>query len=186
MTTPPAQRKRLRALARASIEHGLRHDRPVAVLLDEWPAALRRPRATFVTLQREGRLRGCIGALEPEPSRPLVQDVAMNAFGAAFRDPRFAPLSTSDYLDIEIHVSVLSPIEPLVARSESDLLRQLRPGIDGLIFEEGERRGTFLPAVWRSLPGAGEFLAQLKAKAGFPPDYWSDSIRTYRYTTEEF
>ena len=184
MTTPPEQREQLRGLARASIEHGLRRDQPVEVLLDDWPATLQQRRSTFVTLHRQERLRGCIGALEA--TRPLVRDVALNAFAAAFRDPRFPPLDAGELAEIEIHVSVLSPIEALEARSEADLLRQLRPGVDGLIVEEGERRGTFLPAVWRSLPQADEFLAELKAKAGFPPDYWSESVRAYRYTTEEF
>lgn len=184
MTTPPELREALRALARASIEHGLHRERPVDVNLDDWPAALRRRRSTFVTLHLQEQLRGCIGALEA--SRPVVEDVALNAFAAAFRDPRFDPVTTVDFPDIEIHVSLLSPIEPLAVRSEADLLRQLRPGVDGLIFEEGERRGTFLPAVWRSLPRPGDFLAQLKAKAGLPPDYWSETVRAFRYTTEEF
>lgn len=184
MSTPPEQRETLRALARASIEHGLRNHQPLPVRPDEWPAVLHRKRASFVTLHQDDRLRGCVGALEPE--RPLVRDVAMNAFAAAFQDPRFAPITASDYPGIELHVSVLSLIEPLAVRSEAELLQRLRPGVDGLIIEEGRRRGTFLPAVWRSLPSAVDFLAQLKAKAGLPPDYWSDTVRAYRYTTEEF
>lgn len=184
MNTPPESREWLRALAGASIEHGLRNDRPLEVRLDDWPAALRERRSTFVTLHLAEQLRGCIGALEA--TRPLVQDVAMNAFAAAFRDPRFEPVTESDHADLEIHVSVLSPIEPLDVRTEADLLSRLRPGVDGLIVEEGARRGTFLPAVWRSLPSAPDFLAQLKAKAGLPPDYWSETVRAYRYTTEEF
>lgn len=184
MSMSPALRERLRDLARASIEYGLQADRPIHVELDVWPESLHEERATFVTLELEERLRGCIGALEP--SRPLVRDVAANAFAAAFRDPRFSPVTTFDFPDLSIHVSVLSPVEPLDVGSEADLLQQLRPGVDGLIFEEGGRRGTFLPAVWRSLPDARDFLIQLKAKAGLPPGYWSESVRAYRYTTEEF
>jgi uncharacterized protein len=184
MSTPPDQRARLLALARASVEHGLAHDEPVAVCLDDWPAPLRRQRATFVTLRLRDRLRGCIGALEA--ARPVVEDVAHNAFAAAFRDPRFDPVTTFDYPDVQIHVSVLSPIEPLEARSEAELLGLIRPGVDGLILEEGGRRGTFLPAVWRSLPSAADFLAELKAKAGLPRDYWSETVRISRYTAEEF
>ena len=184
MSTPPALRERLRSLARASIEHGLEKDRPLEVVLQEWPAAAREKRSSFVTLELEGRLRGCIGALEP--TRPLAQDVSINAFAAAFRDPRFSPLTTFDYPGIELHVSVLSAIEPLEVRSEAELLRQLRPGVDGLILEEGERRGTFLPAVWRSLPQPVDFVDQLRAKAGLPPGYWSDELCAFRYTTEEF
>lgn len=184
MSTSPTHRRSLRALARDSIEHGLRHHEPVRVSLEAWPERLRQPCSTFVTLRLGDRLRGCVGALEP--ARPLARDVAVNAFAAAFRDPRFTPLTTVEFTDIEVHVSLLSPIEPLVASSEADLIRQLRPGVDGLIFEEGDRRGTFLPTVWRSLPSAGDFLAQLKTKAGLPPDYWSETLRAYRYTTEEF
>lgn len=184
MTTSPALRERLRGLARASIRHGLEQRRPIDVLLHEWPDALVEKRSTFVTLKQNRQLRGCIGALEA--TRPLVRDLAMNAFAAAFRDPRFSPVTMAEFQGLEIHVSVLSPIEPLPVQSEAELLEKLRPDVDGLVLEEGERRGTFLPAVWRNLPDAGEFLTQLKLKAGLAPDYWSESIRTYRYTTEEF
>lgn len=184
MTTPPALRERLRDLAQASIQHGVERGGPVPVRLEEWPESLTSERCSFVTLHHEGQLRGCVGALEA--TRPLVADVAANAFAAAFNDPRFPPVSLMEYLDLDIHVSVLSPKQPMSITSEADLLSQLRPGVDGLVLEDGSRRGTFLPAVWRSLPDARDFLAQLKAKAGLPPDYWSASIRTYRYTTEEF
>lgn len=184
MTLPPHLRERLRGLARASIEHGVERGGPVPVRLGEWPEPLKAKRCSFVTLQYENQLRGCIGALEP--TRALVSDIAANAFAAAFKDPRFEPVTLVEYLDLDIHVSVLSPKEPMTVRSEADLLQQLRPGVDGLVIEEGARRGTFLPAVWRSLPDARNFLAQLKAKAGLPADYWPESIKTYRYTTEEF
>lgn len=184
MSTPPALRDRLQGLARASICHGLKRACPLDVDPGEWPSVARQKRATFVTVHHNGDLRGCVGALEA--SRSLAQDVAANAFAAAFRDPRFAPLAESEFPGIEIHISLLSPIEPLTAASESELLGELRPGIDGLILEDGARRATFLPAVWHKVPEAGAFLAQLKAKAGFPADRWSESIRVYRYTAEEF
>lgn len=184
MSTPLVLRRRLRDLAHASIEYGLEADRPIEVDLDEWPESLREKRASFVTLELNERLRGCIGALDA--TRPLVRDVAANAFAAAFHDPRFPPVTPLDVAGLDLHVSVLSPVERLGVRSEAELLERLRPGIDGLILEERGRRGTFLPAVWRSLPEAREFLDQLKAKAGFPRDYWSESVCAYRYTTEEF
>lgn len=184
MSTPPALRERLRVLAHTSIQHGIERGGPVPVRLQEWPERLIAKRCTFVTLHLGGRLRGCVGALEAR--RALVQDLASNAFAAAFEDPRFPPVNIDEFPELDIHVSVLSPKQPLTARSEADLLLQLRPGVDGLVIEDGSRRGTFLPTVWRSLPDARDFLAQLKAKAGLPADYWSDSIRTYRYTTEEF
>lgn len=181
---PADLREALRGLARESIQHGLRHARPVDVLVEDWPEPLRTAGSSFVTLYLFDELRGCIGALEA--SRPLVRDVAMNAYAAAFRDPRFDAVSSGDLPDLAIHLSVLSPLEPLEVRSEAELLDRLRPGIDGLVLEEQGRRGTFLPAVWRSLPDPAEFLSNLKAKAGLPPDYWSGSVRVYRYTTEEF
>lgn len=184
MSTPATLRERLRGLARASIRHGLENSCPIDVLLHEWPDSLVEKRSTFVTLQQNRQLRGCIGALEA--TRPLVRDLAANAFAAAFRDPRFPPVTAADFPELEIHVSVLSAIELFPVESEVELLEKLRPNVDGLVLEEGDRRGTFLPAVWRSLPEAGEFLKQLKLKAGLEPGYWSESIRAYRYTTEEF
>lgn len=184
MITPPALRQKLLGLARDSIQHGVEQGGPVPVRLDDWPGSVVARRCSFVTLHYEGRLRGCVGALEA--TRALVEDVAANAFAAAFQDPRFTPVTPDEYLDLDIHVSVLSPKEPMTVASEDDLLCQLRPGVDGLVIEEGSRRGTFLPAVWRSLPDPRDFLDQLKAKAGLPTGYWSESIRTYRYTTEEF
>lgn len=139
-------------------------------------------RATFVTLEIGGQLRGCIGMLEAH--RPLANDVAENAFSAAFRDPRFPPLSDVEFDDLEISISVLSPPEEMSFSSEKDLLDQIRPGIDGLILEEGFRKGTFLPSVWEQLSEKEAFLEHLKQKAGLPPGYWSDTLRVFRYTAE--
>lgn len=119
-----------------------------------------------------------------EAIQPLVQDIAENAFSAAFRDPRFPPLEAGELSDLSIHLSILSPAEELTFASQEDLLAQLRPGIDGLILQEGHRRGTFLPTVWDSLPTSDQFLRHLKQKAGLPPDYWSDTLKVFRYTTE--
>jgi hypothetical protein len=180
----PATQQTLLELARASIRHGLTHHRPLAVDPAAYPPALRAERAAFVTLNRGGRLRGCIGHLEA--CQPLVQDVAENAYAAAFRDPRFPPLTPDEFEEIAIHVSVLTVPEPLEIASEDDLITRLRPGVDGLILEDGLHRGTFLPAVWDSLPRPAQFVGQLKLKAGLPLGYWSDRIRVSRYTTESF
>ncbi len=174
----------LHRVAREAIEHGLETGRPLRVDTQRYPAPLREPRATFVTLKRDGQLRGCIGTLEA--IRPLVDDVAHNAYAAAFGDPRFPPLQSAELDGLEIHISVLSPATPMQFDSEQDLLRQLRPGVDGLVLEDGYHRGTFLPAVWESLPEPRAFLQHLKLKAGLPADYWSDTIRVSRYTTETF
>lgn len=177
-------RETLLRIAGESIRHGLEQGRPLPVTAAAFPEPLQAERATFVTLERAGALRGCIGSLEA--FRPLVEDVAHNAYAAAFSDPRFPPLGPAELADLGLTVSVLSPAEPLAFASEDDLLRQLRPGVDGLILEERGRRGTFLPAVWSSLPEPRQFLAQLKLKAGLDPEYWSETIRIDRYTTETF
>lgn len=145
---------------------------------------LDRPAATFVTLTKNGELRGCIGSLEAH--RPLRQDVAENAHAAAFRDPRFAPVSVAEWPQVRVEVSLLTPPETLLVRDEADLRRQLRPGIDGVIFQAGQRRATFLPQVWDQLPTAESFLAQLKQKAGLSPDYWSSEVRIQRYQVQKW
>jgi AmmeMemoRadiSam system protein A len=151
---------------------------------EDFDAPLRAVRASFVTLNHSGMLRGCIGHLEA--TLPLVEDVAENAFSAAFRDPRFPALTDAEYAGLELHISVLTPAEPLACDSERDLLRQMRPYRDGLILSEGLRRGTFLPSVWEQLPDPRDFLLHLKRKAGLPDEYWSPSLQVYRYETESF
>ncbi len=180
----PGQRRILLDIARRSIAHGLEYGRPLAVDPAAHDPRLQAPGASFVTLHLGRELRGCIGSLEPH--RPLVNDVAANAFAAAFQDPRFPPLAPDELGALHIYISVLGEATPMDFTSEEDLLRQLRPGIDGLILEADGHRGTFLPSVWESLPEPRQFLRQLKLKAGLPPDYWSDRLRVLRYTTESF
>jgi AmmeMemoRadiSam system protein A len=174
-------RAELLDVARASIRERLRED-VLTVRHEQFADALREVRATFVTLHVNGALRGCIGTLEA--TRALVADVAHNAGAAAFDDPRFPALAWREYERLTIHISILSPAEPIRFSSEADLVTRLRPNVDGLILETDSRRGTFLPAVWESLPDPREFLRHLKQKAGLPPDYWSDDLRIRRYTVE--
>lgn len=182
MSLNKAHQKQLLALAKASIQHGLQTGKPLKIDLVDYPAELQERRATFVTLHINHELRGCIGVLEA--IRPLAEDIAENAFSAAFKDSRFPPLSPDEFKGLEIHLSILTPAELIVFTSEQDLINQLQPGIDGLILQEGHRRGTFLPSVWESLPKPEQFLRHLKQKAGLPPIYWSNSIRVFRYRTE--
>lgn len=180
----PEHKTTLLQIARDSIEHNLYHNKPLAVSLDDYPAELQEKRASFVTLKTNRTLRGCIGVLEA--IRALVDDVAYNAQAAAFNDPRFNPLSRSEFDQLDIHISILSPHSEVHFSSEQELIDQLRINIDGLLLEEGYHRGTFLPSVWESVADPTDFLRHLKVKAGLDPDYWSDSIRVYRYTTESF
>ncbi len=149
------------------------------------PAAwLRQPGASFVTLTRAGELRGCIGTLEAR--RPLGEDVRENAVAAAFRDPRFAPLTRAEFASIRVEVSVLSSSVPIVVASETEALASLRPHVDGVVFEYGHTRSTFLPQVWEQLPEPAAFLAHLKRKAGLSADFWSDAVRLSRYTVTKW
>lgn len=181
---PDNERHLLKKLARDSISHGLRHGAPMPVDLDSLPASLRAPGACFVTLYVHGTLKGCIGSLEAH--RPLAEDVAHNAFAAAFRDHRFTPVDDASFSVLEIHLSLIGPSSPIDCQSQTDLEASLRSGTDGLIIEDGSHRATFLPSVWESLPTPHAFITALKRKAGLPEDYWSDSLRCYRYTTESF
>jgi AmmeMemoRadiSam system protein A len=201
MSLTKEHQQQLLELAKTSILHGLQAGWPLPIDLAGFPAELMECRATFVTLNKHQQLRGCIGVLEA--FRPLAEDIAENAFRAAFKDPRFPPLTADEFDELEIHLSILTPAEPILFTSEQDLIAQLQPGIDGLILEEsaagsgrsppaidgfvlerGRRRGTFLPSVWEQLPEPRQFLRYLKQKAGLPADYWSENIRVYRYRTE--
>jgi AmmeMemoRadiSam system protein A len=157
-------------------------DRPAAAAAPH--AALAEPGATFVTLTQRGELRGCIGTLEAH--RPLGDDVRHNALAAAFRDPRFAPLAAGEYAITRIEVSLLSAPAPLPIAGEDDLLRQLRPGTDGIVLAWRGRRATFLPQVWESLPAPQDFIAALKQKAGLPARFWDDEVRIARYNVDKW
>jgi len=174
----------LLAIALESIRSGLDHGKPLQLNIGDYSARLSVQRASFVTLNQGEALRGCIGTLEARTS--LVESVADNAWAAAFRDPRFAGLTASEVSDLSIQVSVLSPLKPVMPASEQELLTRMIPGEAGWVLQEENNRGTFLPAVWSSLGKPAEFLRQLKIKAGLSPDYWSDSLKIWRYTTESF
>ena len=178
------EQRQLLALAEQSIRHGLETGRPLTVDPGDYPPTLQQPGACFVTLRRDGELRGCIGSLNAR--QPLVQDLAHNAWAAAFQDPRFMPLQADELAGLELHVSVLGPAEALEVADEAALLAALRPDIDGLILEEGPYRATFLPSVWKQLPEPEQFVQHLKHKAGLPGDYWSAALHFSRYQCEGF
>ena len=173
--------RELLRLARASIEYGLVHERPLPIDYTQLPRALADTAATFTTLRFGGRLRGCCGTLEAV--RPLAEDVAHSAFRAAFRDVRFDPVGKHEFEAIRVEVSVLSPLEPLPFSREADLLRRLTPGVDGLVIIAKGRRATFLPKVWEMLPDPQQFLFALKSKCGLPEKYWSPRLEFQRYRT---
>lgn len=145
---------------------------------------LREPGATFVTLRRSGQLRGCVGTIRAW--RPLREDVWSNARSAAFSDNRFTPLEPGEMPEIRVEVSLLSAPEPVVVTCEDDACRILRPNADGVIFEWGTCRSTFLPQVWEQLPDPREFLGHLKHKAGLPPRFWAPDVKLWRYAVTKW
>jgi AmmeMemoRadiSam system protein A len=151
---------------------------------NDTPAWLAREGASFITLMLAGKLRGCIGTLRAH--RTLGEDVMANAVSAAFRDPRFGRLTPAEFAAISVEVSVLSALEPLAFADEADALRQLRAGLDGLVFEYGHHTSTFLPQVWSDVREPADFLAHLKYKAGLPPDFWDPAVRLSRYTVQKW
>lgn len=186
--TPEAIRRDLIALAARAIRH-YGENREVlngTAVFEDFQYLTQR--ATFITLTLNGQLRGCIGTLKAH--RALCDDVINNAVAAAFQDPRFCPLSSDEFSRLEIAVSILSQPAPLVFESEEDLLAQLVPGEDGLVLRDQAvsppAAGTFLPAVWASLPEPEEFLMALKQKAGLPKGYWSQTLIIERYRAEKF
>ncbi len=132
------------------------------------PSHLLEPGAAFVTLTIDGELHGCIGSVEAR--RPLALDVADNALSAAFNDPRFAPLTPDDLPRLSIEISILNPLQPLAYTSFADLIRQVRPGVDGVLITRKHRRGLLLPQVWERIPDPAEFLSYVCLKAGLAAD----------------
>lgn len=137
-------------------------------------------RGCFVTLHKNGDLRGCIGTIEPV--YPLMEGVCKNALNAAFADPRFPALSADELEAVRIEISVLTVPRELRFKNAGDLEQQLKPGIHGVILSQGTSSATFLPQVWEQLPDKKHFLAHLCLKGGLSPDCWQNPrtrIRVY-------
>lgn len=180
---PETQRAALVQIARQTILNSIGQSAP-QIRIEGVNRPLATARATFVTIKLDGTLRGCVGSVSP--SRPIVVDVAENAYKAAFGDPRFPPVSRAEAERLDIHISVLSTLRPIEAASDSELIRALAPDRDGLVLSAGRRRGLFLPSVWESLPDTRNFVGRLKEKAGLSRDYWGADVKAYRFSTESF
>lgn len=167
-------------IARAAIARVLQVPRAA----DESAPWLAEHGACFVTLTQFGELRGCIGSLQAH--RSLLDDVKGNAVSAALHDPRFTPLSAEEFDITTVEVSLLSATQAMVVRDEADALAQLRPQVDGIVFEYGQYRSTFLPQVWENLARPRDFLAMLRRKAGLPDDFWAAEVKLSRYTVTKW
>ena len=168
-------------IAAASIRHGLEFGAPLVVDAEDYDRILQAWRASFVTLEMSHSLRGCIGTLTA--IQPLIQDVAQQSYAAAFRDPRFPPVSIEEMDNLSISISILTEPTPITFSDEADLCQQLRPGIDGLILDAPGHYATFLPAVWEQVGDAAEFIQHLKLKMGLAPGDWPRGISAQRYET---
>lgn len=185
MPLSPQDRQTLLTLAREAIARHLRGEGSPPVDVDAVSEGLRRDGASFVTLTKDGVLRGCIGSLEQR--RSLVLDVRENAVAAAFHDPRFPPVSAKELDALRVQVSVLSVPQPLSYDGPDDLIAKLRPGVDGVVIESGWNRATFLPQVWEKLPDPHQFLEHLCLKACLSTDvYRRPGLDVYTYQVEKF
>ncbi len=179
-----AHRPDLINIVRGAIAFGLNTGQPPSIRADAaLPPLLAAQGAAFVTLRRDGALRGCIGS--PVAWRPLIVDVAQHAFNAAFKDPRFPALHVLELAGLDLSVSVLTPPEPMRFAGEADLLAQLRPGIDGLNIEDAGRRSLYLPSVWEEIADRRTFLTTLKLKAGLPAGHFSHTFTAQRFRSIE-
>jgi len=174
----------LKEIAKKSIEHGLLYNKPLIPSVEDLPKPLKEHKASFVTLNKQEELRGCIGSIFAQS--PLAVDVAENAFNAAFRDPRFSPLKKEELSLIEIKISVLSPFEKINAKNLKELLSIIREHKDGIYLKSPDGKATFLPDVWEKVPSKEVFIHELYRKAHLPIDYPFHKIEWYRYTTESF
>ena len=173
----------LLALAAQATRYAVDQGDPLPVDPDTFPTPLQAKGATFVTLKIAGKLRGCIGSLRA--TEPLVVDIAYNAHGAVARDSRFPTVILDELVELEVSISVLSPLSPIKFTDEDDLLTQLRPGVDGLVIADQGQRSTFLPQVWDDLPEPINFLNKLIRKADLDPDQPSKTMKAWRYTVSD-
>ena len=173
------QRRQLLRLARTSIESTL-DGRAPEVRAEEFDEDLRRPAGAFVTLRKNGDLRGCIGSIRAV--EPLYRAVESSAISAAFRDPRFFPVRKDEIGHLELEISVMGPIEQV-----SDV-NEIEVGRDGLIVSRGRFVGLLLPQVASEYGWDREtFLDQTCLKAGLQPDAWrSPDTRIEKFAAEVF
>ncbi len=164
-----------------SIKNGYQTGHPYCVNLRHYPVELAIPRATFVTLKKNHILRGSYGSLEA--IFPLAEDIAENAFAAAYQDPMLPPLRKNELNNIDIYISILSTPQLIVYQTQQELLDQIQPFKDGIILEHKDERATLLPMFWINFPNKHQFIRQLKHKSGLSPDNFSKQLTFYRYTT---
>jgi len=180
-----SDKRELLRLAREAIDAAVREKPFPPVDTARLAPALLRQGTCFVTLTESGELRGCIGGLHALD--PLYEDARQHAMQAATRDYRFPPVTPDEAPKLDIEISVLTEPQPLNYDAPEDLLRLLRPEVDGVIISQGYRRATFLPQVWERVPDPEIFLSMLCEKMGAPPDSWRRTkLEVQTYQVESF
>jgi len=169
--TPDEDKRYLLQLARTVILDHL-GEKPANPLPTRKSPVFSEKRGCFVTLHADGRLRGCIGTIEPV--KTLIAAVKENAVHAGFHDPRFSPVTLNEMEHITIEISVLTRPEPLNFRDADELKKQIKPGVHGVILSRGYNRATFLPQVWEQISETETFLGHLCQKAGMEKTCWKD------------
>jgi len=180
-----SEKKTLLKVARNAIAKVVFGEKPPIITLADYSPNLQEDGVTFVTLTKTGKLRGCIGALEPY--QPLVLDVQEHAVASAMNDFRFPNVSEEELPHIKIEISRLTPIKPLNYSTPHELMSLLRVKVDGVLIKYGGRRATFLPQVWEQVPDPVRFLSQLCMKMGMKPELWREQeLEVYTYQVEKF
>ncbi|MDH5719899.1 MAG: AmmeMemoRadiSam system protein A [Spirochaetia bacterium] len=183
MSLSEIQKRALLNLAKDSVLYGLKERKRLKIDVKKYTGVLSENRASFVTIRKEKKLCGCIGSIEAR--RPLVLDVVNNAYSAAFNDYRFSPVTMQDFNMLDFHISILGPLEEIIFNTEEELIRQVQPIIHGILIEAENKKATFLPSVWESLPDINDFLKELKKKAGLSENFDNLKLKVFRYIVEE-
>jgi len=179
------EKMKLLRVARAAITAAVKRAPLPAIDVDAQTPLLRDDGASFVTLTKDGRLRGCIGTMEAH--QPLIRDVQEHAVAAAMSDFRFPAVKIGELAEIRIEISRLTALQPLDYATPDELLQLLRVGIDGVLIAAGGRQATFLPQVWEQLPEPEVFLSHLCTKMGAAADVWKEQpIEVFIYQVEKF
>ncbi|MFV0626825.1 MAG: AmmeMemoRadiSam system protein B [Alphaproteobacteria bacterium] len=173
----------LLSIAKISLEDAVLREEKFRPSRKDYSEALFDKGASFVTIEKNGELRGCVGTIIPYQAVSL--DVASSAFNAAREDKRFDKVSNNELTNIKITISLLTNLERIRYVDEKDLLSKIEQNSDGIVIREGDRQGLFLPSVWKEFKTTKEFLDALKLKTGMSPSYWSNRIKVYRFKTVE-
>ena len=177
--------KYLLSMARKAIEQKLFNRKDQDQIDSDLSPKFSKWRGTFVTITIDEGLRGCIGHIIPQET--LLEGISINAVNAAFRDPRFPPLSKKEWKKVKIEISILTEPKDLPYSDADDLIKKLKPGIDGVIIKKGLQQATFLPQVWEQLPDKKEFLTHLCLKAGLEGYAWKkEEIEVSTYQVQAF